>query len=696
MKTLITTFLFITAITLANVSPAFSQSSEQLFQKGVIKEEGEGSLLEAIDIYNQVVEDKKAKLSLQAKALLRIGLCYEKLGKDEATEAYQKLVKDYPGQKGEVKIAKERLEQLILIAEEFKGIRIKQIRKKPYGEYLGTVSADGRFLSYVDWEKSAGDIAIHNFLTGENQILSNDASYDNPQHFAEENSISKNGKHVAYKWFGANNTDELRVVDVGNPSPRTLYNTKDEKLSLITWLSDNKFIILKYGDPNNQICSINILDGTIKVLKTMDKGGGNILFSNDEKFITYDFANETDDGNFDINILQIDGSSENSLIKHPANDRGFGWVPGRKEFLFISDRSGTWDLWAIPMENGKPSGPVKKVYTGIGSVKPMGITENGECYFGFGESAFNSYIVPFNEETGKLNEKSGASFLGSNVWVKWSPDEQYLTYININATANPWQLAVKNLKTGEERKLANNLFLAMSPCWSTDGNSILVIGFEKDKFGKKGYQGAIFMVDVISGETTEILLLSNYKYNNPTDDALPLSNIQWSSDGNSIFMLFFQDRIVKHDLETGKEETLYMQSHFDRGVLNLSPDGKRLLFAAKSPEQKKSHLYTIPVGGGKEKELCSPQEADNFHMAAWSPDGLFIYFIERIEGTNLWRIPAEGGIPQLVWQSDDGIEGFNIQPDGKQIIYAIHELTTEIRVIEGLIQELEKIYSKNK
>ena len=88
MKTLFTILMLVSALILGSVTPSFSQSSEQLFQKGVIKEEGEGSLQEAIDIYIQIVENKDADESLQAKALLRVGLCYEKLGNDEATKAY--------------------------------------------------------------------------------------------------------------------------------------------------------------------------------------------------------------------------------------------------------------------------------------------------------------------------------------------------------------------------------------------------------------------------------------------------------------------------------------------------------------------------------------------------------------------------------------------------------------------------------
>ena len=62
------------------------------------------------------------------------------------------------------------------------------------------------------------------------------------------------------------------------------------------------------------------------------------------------------------------------------------------------------------------------------------------------------------------------------------------------------------------------------------------------------------MVDVQTGQTTEILLLSDYKFKVPDDDSSPLSDLEWSADGKSFYYLFFKDRLVKHDLETGKDK----------------------------------------------------------------------------------------------------------------------------------------------
>lgn len=675
------------------------QSAEQVLQSGLYKEEVEGEVGEAIAIYKRIIKDFPDNREIAAKAQFRIGMCYEKLGRKEAQNAYQTVIQDYGEQKEVVAKAKDRLSKLKRPGEKLEepeGIRIKQIWKKPLTDFLGSVSPDGRFLACVHWGE--GDLAIHDLISGEDKILTHEA--DLAKGFAMTPVFSRNGKQIAYSWWYPNHTYDLLLVDVDNPSPRKLYRREGEHVHPASWLSDEELIFERYNYATKmaQFCSLRISDGTIRELKTFDnRKWPRLSCSPDEKYIAYDFAEQTDGGKFDINLLTTEGDSEISLVKHPANDRVLGWVPGRKEFLFISDRSGTWDLWAIPVEGGKPTGPEKRIYTDIGEIQPVGFVQNGNCYFGFNRRNFNAYIAPFNAETGQLDEKSGKTLLGSKIWMRWSPDGQYLSYIEEKPGAdNPLQLFIQDLKTAEERKLADNLH-AMSSCWSPDGNSISVVGYEKSNRAKSA---GVYTVDVRTGQTTQIVNLLDYKgkINPPGDDAFPLSDVELSADGKSIFFLFFTDRLVKRDLATGEDTILYKNSRFERSVLRLSPDGKSLLFGVRDLEGKKSRLYTIPVEGGPEKELCTPQEAPGFGMAMWSPDGKYVYFTEMKDGTSLWRIPAEGGIPQKVWHSKNraDVYVYGIHPDGKQMALAIRELEMEIRVIENLVQELAKIYDISK
>lgn len=672
------------------------QQAQKLLSEAVYQEEINGDLDEAIKTYQLIINQYPDNRKVSAEAYFHLGMCYEKLGRQDAMKAYQEVIRNYGEQKDIVAKARERLSKLEMPdtkTEEPEGIRIKQIWKAPGLDFLGTVSFDGRLRTYVYWGE--GDVAVHNLVTGEDKILTHEADLGDSTHFAQSPVISKDGSKIAYYWWNPYHTFDLRIIDVDDPSPSILYRQEGIEVYPVTWLSDKELIVIMQDRiaETTKITSFNILDNTLNDLKIFNgRKWAQLACSPDEKYIAYDYKNENDNGNSDINVLSLNEDSEISLIKHPANDRVLGWVPGRKEFLFISDRSGTWDLWAIKLDDGKPSGSAMRIYTDIGEVEPMGFTQNGNCYFGFSRQNLYSGIAPFDAETGEIKVGSGKSLKGSNYGMTWSPDGQYLAYINLD---DDIRLIVHDLKTGEEQEPANNKLIPWVIKWSPDGNSILVVGWENSKYRTEGYKGGVFLVNVKTGQTDQIFLLSNYKFNVPEDDHPPLSNLEWSSDGKSFYYLFFKDRLVKHNLETGEDKILYEHSNFEPYVLHLSRDGNTLLFGIQN-QGEKSRLLTIPAEGGKEKEVCTAQETNDFVTALWSPDGKYIYFYERPEETNLWRIPAEGGKPQKVWGSENSVEIFDIHPDGNQIAFSIRERTTEVRVIENLVQELEKLDNMSK
>ena len=588
------------------------------------------------------------------------------------------------------------LEQPVIEPEEPEGLKIRQIWKSNLLNDLGTVSYDGRFRSYVDW--GVGNVGIHNLMTDEKKVLTDDVNLGESWQYAENTVISRNGKQIAYSWSNPYNTTALQIVEVDNPKPELLYRKTGEELYPSAWLSDKEIVAFRYIPDNRtmQIVTVNIPDKTIRIKKTFTIGQfGGLACSPDEKYIAYGLASDADNGNLDIRLLQADGDSDIPLITHPSNDRLLGWVPGRKEFLFISDRSGSWDLWAIKLDGTKPIGPAKRIYADIGVVEPMGFTQDGKCYFGFVRRNFYSGIAPFNSETGEINLESGKSLEGSNFGITWSPDGQYLAYIKIEDrnTVNPLQLFVQDVKTGKEYQPDDNMLRVSSYSWSPDGNSILVRGREVSKLQEEGYKGGVFKVDVKTGFVDQIFLLSDYEYNIPKDDSDPLSEIEWAPDGKSFYYLFQKDRLVKHNLETGEDKILYKYSDFTPYVLEVSPDGKNLLFGLQYPDDEKSRLFTIPAEGGKEKAVCTAQEANSIDWAKYSPDVKYIYFVEILESTrsNLWRVSAEGGNPEKIWSPENRVEIYDIHPDGNQVAFSIRERATEVRVIENLVQELERL-----
>ena len=146
-STILTVILLVTAFALGSIAP---QSGYDQFQKALSKERVEGNLKEAIPLYQKVIDGTKDE-SLAAKAQLRIGICYEKMGSQEARKAYQRLIAAYPGQKEEVALARERLANLARVTEPsprqpvFRKIRAPFHIPQWSG---GCLSPDGRTLAF--------------------------------------------------------------------------------------------------------------------------------------------------------------------------------------------------------------------------------------------------------------------------------------------------------------------------------------------------------------------------------------------------------------------------------------------------------------------------------------------------------------------------------------------------------------------
>ena len=90
---------------------AVSTASE-LLQEGLTKETAEGDLQAAIVIYEKIVAQHADDASVAADAQLHIGMCYEKLGRQEARAAYEDVIALFPDEKQVVALATERLQAL--------------------------------------------------------------------------------------------------------------------------------------------------------------------------------------------------------------------------------------------------------------------------------------------------------------------------------------------------------------------------------------------------------------------------------------------------------------------------------------------------------------------------------------------------------------------------------------------------------
>ncbi len=583
------------------------------------------------------------------------------------------------------------------IAKEPERIAIKQVWTGMEADNCGSISSDGKFLSFVDWE--TGDLAIRDIATGTSRRLTNEATYEDPNQFAFSSVHSQDGKQLAYAWFNPSLTFEIRLLDLDNSTTRILYSNNNESVFPAFWLSDGKKLIArKYDSDNNcQIISVNIPDGSVNVLKTLEsKNEIRVSPSPDNKYLLYDYLTDVNSENYNINLLSLDGTYETCLTEHPANDRLLGWIPGTDKVIFNSNRSGTWDVWSVRIQDGKVSGMSKRILPEIGQISPLGFTQNGSFYYSIFSRMFTGMITSFNIETGiPALEESNKTLFGSVRRVEWSPDGTSLAYVKEHKRLNDFftQLNILDLKTGKERSFCDNLDIHNFVRWSPDGKSILTCGRDENKRGQHNYNGGIYTIDTKTGQLNEILLLPEIK---DVVNPIRLATAEWFSTGESIYYLH-EDQIFIRNLTTGEEKVIY-QGHNLKRILRLSPASNKLLFAYENSETNKIHFCTIPAEGGNAEEILTSQETDRVRTAVWSPDGNHIYFTESptLNNSKLWRVSADGGMPKHICQLPNLDVDLSIHPSGQKIAISYFEQNTEIRVMENLVHELEKVYNLSK
>src|SRR2546428_10865505 len=89
---------------------ALAQSGYDLFQKALVKERAVGDVEEALRLYQRIVKEFGGNHPLAAKAQLRMGLLYDRLGrKADAQRAYQAVVSQYADQTNEAKQARAKI-----------------------------------------------------------------------------------------------------------------------------------------------------------------------------------------------------------------------------------------------------------------------------------------------------------------------------------------------------------------------------------------------------------------------------------------------------------------------------------------------------------------------------------------------------------------------------------------------------------
>ena len=655
-----------------------------LLRAAIEKEEVDGDLQGAIDLYKQIIAKYGDNRAIAAKAQLHIGLCCEKLGLREAQKAYQKVVENYPQQYEEVKAAKERISQLAKASAAAPGKPKFRKIHIPANPGNGVLSPDGKKLAFA----TEGSIWVAPIpgkvdpdITGTPVRITEPIDAHNALNTL---SWSGDGKWLAFNtfsdgiWVVPSTGGEVKKIPVqpaGNAFRRRLSLSPDGK-------------ILAFKDDNG-IFSLSVEGG--KVERLTDSSGQQPAFSPDGKRLAYVESSRVKNGyESSVWMINLRGGTPIKIGHYIGSIRGPVWSPDGTMISFIlservPDSLLDMEICIVPVpESGSPSispmrtalptktwtdhypagwtqqnsiglhlnsPPNNAIYTVPSSggratqVSPVGVANHprwspdGKRIFFRGVADIRSIpsdggtvtiLLPYMPYTKHVWEATSGG--GNNV----SPDGKRLVFSGVKSIGTHGQkdfhievhIYTLPVEGGEPTQITafpwgpKNPWAGQArfPCWSPDGKRI---AFIRDHVNEKGNHVIdIFSVPFGGGEPRQIT---------STSHRVGYATIDWSPDGKQIAYFSQDNTIDLIPVEGEQSKTLVkvdgINSHWE---LSWSPDGKQIAYSCKG------RIYTVPVEGGQPIEVKTGLDAEASNLS-WSPDGKTMAFAAtKNEPAELW------------------------------------------------------------
>jgi Tol biopolymer transport system component/imidazolonepropionase-like amidohydrolase len=359
----------------------------------------------------------------------------------------------------------------------------------------------------------------------------------------------------------------------------------------------------------------------------------------------------------DLYTVPIAGGKATRLMGGNQIDVQPTYSPDGRKIAFVSDRSGSDQLWVA---NADGSNPVRLSDIASGSISFPVWTPDGEYVVGgsrmyhpaggdgvpipfpagvtvFSPDGKRAYVSTRNGPISVYDRENGrthavVSAPGGAMQVSISPDGKQLAYFTRHDTRTA--LMLRDLESGDERLLkmdvqhdagqrGASLGVMPNPAWLKDGSAILTT-----------YGGKIWRIDVATGKATMI------PFSADVEQYLgPLSRFQYP----------IADTFLARQIRDAAP----------------SPDVERLVFTALDK------LYLTNLAGGTPVRVTTSTNVVE-HSPSWSPDGRFVVFATWTDerGGDIYRVNADGsGLKKLTTTSSFYYRPV-YSPDGRRIVFA--------------------------
>jgi Tol biopolymer transport system component len=230
------------------------------------------------------------------------------------------------------------------------------------------------------------------------------------------------------------------------------------------------------------------------------------------------------DGNFEIYLMNLDGTDAKNLTKNPAQDRDPNWSPDGLSIVFVSDRDGTANVYTMDADGGN----VKQITKGARKCGWPAWSPDGKKILFLRESDKGGQFFTVELQGGKEQQLTGLKGEGDAYDPCWSPDGKKIVFTS--SRNGGFRVHVMDADGGNVQVITNqNEFGWVMPAWSPDGKKI---AYAKDT-GGTGVE--VFTCDPDGKNEKQLTKLNNIN-----------TFAAWSRDSKQIIFQQAQFRTVEN------------------------------------------------------------------------------------------------------------------------------------------------------
>jgi len=255
-------------------------------------------------------------------------------------------------------------------------------------------------------------------------------------------------------------------------------------------------------------------------------------------------------------------------------------------------------------------------------------------------------------------------------WPAWSPDGSHIAYAS--ERDGHAQLFVRDVATGEERRLTRGGHDDIQPAWSPEGKRLAFVrssspggALQPSDVLSGSYQGGdVWVLDLDSGSESLVVKEAFHPAFSPDGSQLAV-DASWAGP-RRIWTTDSGGRNPRQ-VTTDTSEAI---AHTDP---SWSPDGGHVVF--QQEEKTRLDVRVVEVASGEVRSVTDDLYRDL--APVWSPTGRHVYFSSyRGGGLNIWRVPVgPEGVPTALPEQLTTGAGQDLQPSvdalGQRLVFTV-------------------------